>query len=213
MNTTYTAPLLQAGRASESPIQPSKIESQERRLRLLALVSRNTAWTWPIYSGSCSKSARHVRPYHASELWTLNFVWPWPCFERGVVVLRLRGRGLRHCARVRVRCMLWHDVITHRGGVYCTCVPLDTRCVLTVTLPDAEGIAGAVKSRESRYLKSSLKAKRLGQGQLNLRNCASCEMRGGAGVQDKVVLVLLGVVLLINLSASQIGKLPVCKYY
>ena len=130
-----------------------------------------------------------------------------------MVVLRLRGRGLRHCARVRVRCMLWHDVITHRGGVYCTCVPLDTRCVLTVTLPDAEGIAGAVKSRESRYLKSSLKAKRLGQGQLNLRNCASCEMRGGAGVQDKVVLVLLGVVWLINLSASQIGKLPVCKYY
>ena len=58
-------------RASESPIRPGKIELQERRLQLLALVSRNTAWTWPIYSESCSKSARHVRPLPCK--WTLNF--------------------------------------------------------------------------------------------------------------------------------------------
>ena len=109
--------------------------------------------------------------------------------------------------------MLWHDVITHRGagGVYLYLCTQSTQDAVSPLL--CWTLKGSRVLRESRYLKSSLKAKRLGQGPLNLRNCASCEMRGGAGVQDKLVLALLGVVWLINLSASQIGKLPKCTYY
>ena len=79
-----------------------------------------------------------------------------------------------------------------------------TACIVTVTLKDPEEIVGAVKSGVSRHLKSRLEA-RIAKVTTELKKLRSCEMRGGAGVQDKLVLVLLGVVWLINLSACQIG--------
>lgn len=65
-------------------------------------------------------------------------------------------------------------------------------------------IVGAGKSGVSRHLKSGLEA-RTAKVNTELEKLPSCEMRGGADVRDKLVLVLLGVIWLVNLSACQIG--------